>query len=168
MQKPYFSDDANPSDEICSDISQVVNKGEIVREGCACERNGEVSLPQVLHLISGEVTTGKVANGSGWLTKALKDEKDDDKLLDSLFLRMLSRLPQDAERAKVKELRKDARSQLGMLEQKQREAARLLGQLSAAAGESLEDLKRSADSMLADARATATSVVDRFRRALER
>ncbi len=74
---------------------------------CACERNGEVSLPQVLHLISGEVTTGKVANGNGWLAKALKEEKDDDKLLDALFLRTLSRLPRDAERAKVKELLKD-------------------------------------------------------------
>jgi len=75
---------------------------------CACERNGEVSLPSVLHLISGDTTTGKVANGNGWLAKALKDEKDDDKLLDALVLRTLSRLPRDAERAKVKELLKDA------------------------------------------------------------
>lgn len=73
---------------------------------CACERTGEVSLPQVLHLIGGNATTGKVSDPACWLTRALKDEKDDDKLLDALFLRTLSRLPKDAERAKVKELLK--------------------------------------------------------------
>jgi hypothetical protein len=73
---------------------------------CACERAGDVSLPQVLHLIGGEVTTGKVA--SGWLAKALAAEKDDAKVLDELFLRTLARLPSDAERAKVRELLKDA------------------------------------------------------------
>lgn len=74
----------------------------------ACERSGEVNLSSVLHLVSGEPTTGKVSSGNGWLAKALKDEKDDDRLLDALFLRTLSRPPRDAERAKVKELLKDA------------------------------------------------------------
>ncbi len=72
---------------------------------CACERTGEVSLPQVLHLIGGEVTA-KVNAGNGWLAKQLAAEKD-DKLLDSLFLRTVSRKPTAAERAKVKELLKD-------------------------------------------------------------
>jgi hypothetical protein len=74
---------------------------------CACERTGDVSLPNVLHLIAGETVTGKVNSGSGWLAKRLKDEKDDDKLLDELFLRALARKPSDAERAKVKELLRD-------------------------------------------------------------
>jgi hypothetical protein len=73
---------------------------------CACERGGDVSLPQVLHLIGGEVTTGKVGHATGWLTKALAAEKE-DRVLDELFLRTLSRPPTDTERAKVKELRKD-------------------------------------------------------------
>ncbi|HEV3437324.1 MAG TPA: DUF1549 domain-containing protein [Gemmata sp.] len=73
---------------------------------CACERGGDVSLPQVLHLIGGEATA-KVQNGNGWLAKQLKDEKDDDKLLETLFLRTVSRKPTSAERAKVKELLKD-------------------------------------------------------------
>src|SRR5439155_747994 len=74
---------------------------------CACERGGDVSLPQVLHLIGGEVTTGKVASPAGWLAKALAAERDDDRVLDGLFLRTLSRLPTAAERLKVRELRKD-------------------------------------------------------------
>jgi hypothetical protein len=73
---------------------------------CACERAGDVNLPQVLHLQCGEVANGKVASGSGWLAKALASEKDDDKLLDALFLRTYSRVPTSAERAKVKELLK--------------------------------------------------------------
>jgi hypothetical protein len=67
-----------------------------------------VSLPQVLHLIGGEVTTGKVASGGGWLAKKLAAEKDDAKVLDELFQRTLARPPSDAERAKVRELLKDA------------------------------------------------------------
>jgi hypothetical protein len=68
---------------------------------CACERVGEVSLPQVLHLIGGEATN-KVNSPQCWLTGALAAEKDDDRLLDALFLRTLSRKPTDAERAVVK------------------------------------------------------------------
>jgi hypothetical protein len=73
---------------------------------CACERGGDVSLPQVLHLIGGEATA-KVQNGSGWLAQQLKAEKDDDRLLDELFLRTLARKPSAAERGKVKEMLKD-------------------------------------------------------------
>ena len=70
-------------------------------------------------------------------------------------------------RARIRELRKDARAQLGILESKQREAARTLKKVSAAAGESWREIKQSADSLLGDARATATTVVERFRNALK-
>jgi hypothetical protein len=71
-------------------------------------------------------------------------------------------------RQRVRELRKEAQSQLGLLQAKQRDATRTLKSLSSAAGESWQDIKNSADSILADARATATSVVDRFRSAIGR
>jgi hypothetical protein len=74
---------------------------------CACERSGDVSLPQVLHLIGGEATAGKVAGPSGWLAKALAAEPDDGKVLDALFLRTLARPPTPEERAKVAGLRAD-------------------------------------------------------------
>jgi len=66
-------------------------------------------------------------------------------------------------RIRIRELRKDAQAQLGVLKAKQREAAHTLKKLSAAAGESWQDIKRSADSFLGDARVTAASVVERFR-----
>ena len=75
---------------------------------CACERAGDVTLPQVLHLQCGTLVTAKVPNSGGWLAKAMKDEKDDDRLLDSLFLRTYSRLPTTEERAVVKKLLKEA------------------------------------------------------------
>jgi hypothetical protein len=70
---------------------------------CACERASEVSLPQVLHLIGGEITQ-KIANGQGWLNQALATQADDDQLLDAVFLRTLSRWPTAAERQLVKDL----------------------------------------------------------------
>ena len=75
---------------------------------CACERASDVSLPSVLHLIVGETVANKVAAGGGWLAKQLAAEKDDDKLMDALFLRTLARTPTAAERTKVKGLLKDA------------------------------------------------------------
>ncbi len=68
-------------------------------------------------------------------------------------------------RMRIRELRKDAHAQLGVLKTKQREALQTLKKLSAAAGESWQDIKRSADSFLGEARATAASVVERFRNA---
>ncbi|HJZ59394.1 MAG TPA: DUF1553 domain-containing protein, partial [Gemmataceae bacterium] len=69
---------------------------------CACERAGDVSLPQVLHLISGEATN-RVHSAQCWLNKLAVAEKDDDKVLDALFLRTLARKPTADERAVVKE-----------------------------------------------------------------
>ena len=74
---------------------------------CACERSGDVTLPNVLHLICGETVTGKLNSGTGWLAQRLKEEKDNDKLLDELFLRAYSRKPTDKERATVARLLKD-------------------------------------------------------------
>ena len=61
----------------------------------------------MLHLICGDTVTGKLNSGSGWLAKRLKDEPDDAKLLDALFLRAYARPPTASERTAVAELRKD-------------------------------------------------------------
>ena len=67
---------------------------------CACERSAEVSLPIVLHLIGGE-TTNKIHVAECWLNKMLPAEKDDDRVLDALFLRTLARRPTEKERRRV-------------------------------------------------------------------
>jgi hypothetical protein len=67
---------------------------------CACERSGEVSLPHALHLFGGDTLNGKIT-GSRWLARQLKDEADDKKVTDEMFLRALARLPTGPERATI-------------------------------------------------------------------
>ena len=69
-------------------------------------------------------------------------------------------------RARIRELRKEARVQLDAVESRRREASRTLKSLTVAAGESWREIKQSADAILSDARSTAASVIERFRGAL--
>jgi hypothetical protein len=71
-------------------------------------------------------------------------------------------------RQRVRELRKDAHAQLGLLKSRQRDATRTLTSLRSAADESWQDVKRSADAILADARDTASAIVERFKSAIGR
>jgi hypothetical protein len=66
---------------------------------CACERSGDVTLPQLLHLQNGEALLQKIAGG--WLATRLAEEPDDDKLIDELFVRALARKAKPGERAAV-------------------------------------------------------------------
>jgi hypothetical protein len=81
------------------------------------------------------------------------------------LLKAEKKLEADA-RVRIRDLRKDARSQLSVLKAKQREAAGALKRLSGAAGDSWVDIKRTVDSVLDDARATASAAIERFRSAL--
>ncbi len=68
---------------------------------CACERTGDVTLPQLLNLQNGERLLAKIKDGTGALARLLKDEKDDAQLTESLFLRTLSRPPTADEKTAV-------------------------------------------------------------------
>jgi hypothetical protein len=72
---------------------------------CACERNGAVTMPQLLHLQNGEAIAQKIRAGEGRLTQLLAAEKDDRKVVEELVLATLSRLPTEAEYAVVRQLR---------------------------------------------------------------
>jgi hypothetical protein len=74
---------------------------------CACERTGDVNLPQVLHLQCGPIVHQKAPDPSGWLAAALKSEKDDVKLMDAMFLRCYSRPATDAERGTLRKVLKE-------------------------------------------------------------
>jgi hypothetical protein len=83
-------------------------------------------------------------------------------------LRRAERAIESDARARIRELRKEAKAQLASLKAKRGEASRLLRNLSAAAEGSWQDAKQSADQVLADARATASGIADRIRAALQR
>lgn len=69
---------------------------------CACERSGEVTMPQLLHLQNGESVVQKIRSGGGRLARLVKEKKSDDAIIDELFLATLSRLPTAAQREVVK------------------------------------------------------------------
>src|SRR2546421_9668760 len=69
---------------------------------CACERSGEVTMPQLLHLQNGDSVVAKVRHNDGRLMKLLRAKKGDDEVIDELFLAALSRPPSPGQRAAVK------------------------------------------------------------------
>ncbi len=71
-------------------------------------------------------------------------------------------------RERIHALRNEARRQLAVLRGHQREASRLLWQLSTAAEGSWDDLKRAAERKLTQARAVVDSMLERFGRAVPR
>ena len=65
---------------------------------CACERRGEVTLPQLLHMQNGEELTKKL-NASESRLKGLLKESDDTRVTEEVFLMTLSRQPTGEEKA---------------------------------------------------------------------
>ena len=69
---------------------------------CACERNGDVTMPQLLHLMNGASVVDKVRSGDGRLVRLLKAGKSDAEVIEELFLATLSRPATAAEVAAVR------------------------------------------------------------------
>jgi hypothetical protein len=65
---------------------------------CACERKGEVTLPQLLHLKNGDEMQKQIASGR---LAALLKEPDNKKVTAQLFGLTVSRAPSDAELAAI-------------------------------------------------------------------
>jgi hypothetical protein len=74
---------------------------------CACERNGEVTLPQLLHLQNGASVVEKIKNPEGRLARLLQAEPDNGKMVDALFLSALGRRPREVERKTVERMLAD-------------------------------------------------------------
>jgi hypothetical protein len=70
---------------------------------CACERSGDVTLPQLLHLQNSETILGKIRRDDGTLARLLEAPGDGpaDRLVEGLFLATVSRPPLPAERAAI-------------------------------------------------------------------
>lgn len=74
---------------------------------CACERNGEVTMPQLLHLQNGASVVQKIQSGNARLARLLKMNKSQDDIIEELFLASLSRSPSDTERTAIREAFRD-------------------------------------------------------------
>jgi hypothetical protein len=70
---------------------------------CACERNGEVTMPQLLHLQNGDNIIQKVRSPDGRLARLLREKKADAAIIEELFLATLSRPPSSEVTARVQQ-----------------------------------------------------------------
>lgn len=64
---------------------------------CECERSDEPSMVQVLHLSNGETLNPKLANEKNSIARWIGEKKDDEAIIQSLFVTALSREPNDEE-----------------------------------------------------------------------
>jgi hypothetical protein len=70
---------------------------------CECERVGEPTTAQILHLMNGDTINHKLRHEDGHIARWCRQYKDDMQLLDEIYLTFASRLPTDNERKFVKE-----------------------------------------------------------------
>jgi hypothetical protein len=64
---------------------------------CACEKSGDVTLPQLLYLNNGEELKNKLRSGDGRLAAVLKRKGNDAQTTEDLFLATVCRRPTEAE-----------------------------------------------------------------------
>lgn len=68
---------------------------------CSCEVKTEPTLSQSLHMLNGDTIEGKIRNG-GFIQKQLAAGKTPDQIVQSIYVRCLSRQPTAEELAKLK------------------------------------------------------------------
>jgi hypothetical protein len=66
---------------------------------CECERVGEPSVAQVLHLLNAPELHTKISHADGRVARLVRTLSDDKALVEELYLTFYSRLPQEKERA---------------------------------------------------------------------
>lgn len=70
---------------------------------CECERSGEPSISQALHLLNSPEIMAKIQHREGTARRLADSELTADGLIDELYLTTLSRFPNDEERALMRE-----------------------------------------------------------------
>jgi hypothetical protein len=65
---------------------------------CACERNHEPSVAQVLHLLNAPEVQAKLSHEGGHVAKLVKRMREDGPLVEELYLTFYSRMPTEEER----------------------------------------------------------------------
>ena len=68
---------------------------------CACERSGDVTLPQLLHLQNSDSLTARIRSADGRLQRLLSSGATDHRIIEELFQATLTRQPAADEQAAV-------------------------------------------------------------------
>jgi WD40 repeat protein len=100
---------------------------------CECERSSDLRLGSVMALLSGATVSGAIQDPKNELAKLAGKEKDDSKLVNELFLRVLSReatpKEQDATRKVMAQVEQDHRAVLAAWETKEKEQAPIIAKM---------------------------------------
>lgn len=76
----------------------LANLGRPARESaCECERSNDIQLGSVMSLVSGPTVDKALSNPSNAIARLVSSEKDDVKLIEELYLRILNREPSESE-----------------------------------------------------------------------
>ena len=63
-----------------------------------CERSGEASVAQVLHLMNSPEISGKLSHEGGLVARLVREQSNDETLVEELYLTFFSRFPATDER----------------------------------------------------------------------
>src|SRR5205823_13558031 len=71
------------------------------QSACECERNSNVTLAHALNLINGTTISESLAAPTNRIAKIVEGEKDDQKVVEDIYLSVLNRPPTDKESGAV-------------------------------------------------------------------
>lgn len=75
---------------------------------CECERVADENLAQALHSLMGETISKKIFSKQSRIAKLIKAMKSHDEIIEEIYLATLCRLPNEAEKKKMREFLKTA------------------------------------------------------------
>lgn len=92
-----------PDPKIKSYFLSLFGRSERVT-ACACERSGEVTMAQLLHMQNGDSVVMKIRAAEGRLTALLKEKPNEDRVIEELYLATLCRRPTAPEMTRLRQL----------------------------------------------------------------
>lgn len=125
----------------------LANLGRPTRESaCECERSSDLRLGSVMALLSGPAIADAIGDPNSGLVKLVASQLDDAKLIDDVFLRVLSRQPSEIEvKATLSEwntLTAEHSALLAEWDAKEKEQAPVIAKMEADRVIAIEDAKK--------------------------
>jgi hypothetical protein len=116
------------------------------QSACECERNSDIRLGSVMALLSGPTVSGAINEPTNAIAKLVETEKDDKKLINDVFLRVVNRPATDSETQNVLAL-------LGSVETDNSKITNELAVLEVKMAPVIEDMKRQREESITKAKA---------------
>ena len=113
---------------------------------CECERTSDIGLGSVMALLSGPTISGAINNSTNAVARLVEQEKDDHRLVNDIFLRVLNRPASERET-------ENALSLLATVETDHVKITNELGPLEAKMAPAIAELKRRREEAVAKAEA---------------